>query len=58
MCVCSLSSHVIEVDVEGPGSEDNKFTVHTVRTNPAVAGVVTGKQTFASFLSSLTSEFW
>jgi len=41
------------VEVTGPGSSDNHFTVHTVRKNPAPSGVVTGKQTYASFLSSM-----
>ena len=53
----SLSSHVIEVEVEGPGSSsDNKFKVSTIRNNPAPVGVVTGKQTYASFLSSIISK--
>lgn len=49
----SLTSHVVEVVVIGPGEEENCFSVHTIRTNPASAGVVTGKQTYTSFLSSM-----
>ncbi|CAI8015318.1 Putative L-aspartate dehydrogenase [Geodia barretti] len=55
----SLASHVVEVDVYGPGSagtgsdDKNCFTVKTVRSNPAASGVVTGHQTYSSFLSSL-----
>ena len=60
--VCSLASHVVEVDVYGPGSagtgsdDKNCFTVKTVRSNPAASGVVTGHQTYSSFLSSLLCE--
>ena len=44
--------------VKGPGmDEDNHFFVHTVRNNPASTGVVTGKQTYASFLSSVLGEW-
>ena len=43
----------MEVEVTGPGDGDNVFLVKTVRMNPAVSGVVTGKQTYGSFLSSL-----
>ncbi|XP_003385230.1 PREDICTED: putative L-aspartate dehydrogenase [Amphimedon queenslandica] len=49
----SLNCHVIEVEVRGPGSLDNHFSVQTVRSNPAAPGAVTGKQTHISFLSSL-----
>lgn len=49
----SLDRHVIEVEVKGPGSPDNHFSVQTIRCNPAAAGAVTGKQTHVSFLSSL-----
>ena len=52
----SLSSHIVEVEVLGPGHDGNHFTVHTVRTNPASSGVVTGKQTYASFLSSMLGK--
>lgn len=46
--------HVIEVTVEGPvGPAGNKFSVSTVRRNPANPGAVTGSATYASFLSSL-----
>ena len=41
----------------GPGQEGNSFSVKTVRNNPASAGVVTGKQTYGSFLSSLMSKY-
>lgn len=55
--LCSLNSHVVEVMVKGPGmDEDNHFFVRTVRNNPASTGVVTGKQTYASFLSSVLGE--
>lgn len=49
----SLSCHIVEIEVTGPGSHDNHFSVHTVRSNPASTGAVTGKQTYVSFLSSL-----
>jgi predicted dinucleotide-utilizing enzyme len=45
----SLSAHVVQVDVEGPGG----FTVGSTRFNPAKKGAVTGNATYASFLSSL-----
>jgi len=46
--------HFVEVDVEGPeGPGGHKFSVRTVRSNPAAAGAVTGSATYASFLSSL-----
>jgi len=46
--------HVVEVEVEGPvGPGGNKFSVKTVRSNPAAVGAVTGSATYASFLSSL-----
>lgn len=45
--------HVVEVEVTGPGG----FTVNTVRRNPASLGAVTGKATYASFLSSLLGRF-
>ena len=48
-----LEKHVIVVEVEGPGSEGNKFSVETVRANPAAKGAVTGAATYASFLSSM-----
>ena len=48
-CHASLQSHVVEVEVQGPGG----FSVKTVRMNPSASGVVTGKQTYNSFLSSL-----
>ena len=41
----------------GPGDDGkNHFSVHTVRTNPSSTGVVTGKQTYSSFLSSVLGE--
>lgn len=50
----SLTSHVVEVEVCGPaGGDGSCFSVKTVRNNPAASGVVTGKQTYSSFLSSL-----
>ena len=49
----SLSCHIVEIEVTGPGSYDNHFSVRTVRSNPASIGAVTGKQTYVSFLSSL-----
>jgi hypothetical protein len=57
--LCSLSSHIVEVDVTGPGGAGGGgdcFSVKTVRCNPASSGVVTGKQTYASFLSSLLGK--
>lgn len=49
----SLTTHIVEIEVTGPGESTEQFKVHTVRTNPAASGVVTGKLTYASFLSSL-----
>jgi len=49
----SLDAHIVEVDVTGPGEEQNQFTVKTVRHNPAASGAVTGNATYASFLSSM-----
>ena len=56
--MCSLNSHIVEVDVTGPGGGDGGggFSVKTVRYNPASSGVVTGKATYASFLSSLLGK--
>ena len=51
--IYSLSSHIVEVDVIGPGQEGNSFSVKTIRNNPASSGAVTGKQTYGSFLSSM-----
>eukprot|EP00003_Mantamonas_plastica_P011467 TRINITY_DN2118_c3_g1_i1.p1 TRINITY_DN2118_c3_g1~~TRINITY_DN2118_c3_g1_i1.p1 ORF type:complete len:147 (+),score=24.98 TRINITY_DN2118_c3_g1_i1:469-909(+) len=45
----SLTSHEIEINVDGP----NGFSVKTQRHNPAKKGAVTGNATYASFLSSL-----
>lgn len=52
----SLSAHIVEVDVFGPGEEQNQFTVKTVRHNPAKSGAITGSATYASFLSSMLGE--
>ncbi|XP_067033612.1 aspartate dehydrogenase domain-containing protein-like [Acropora muricata] len=49
----SLEAHIVEVDVIGPGQNENLFTVKTIRHNPAVPGAVTGNATYASFLSSM-----
>ena len=50
----------MEVEVTGPGATgtdgDSCFSVNTVRNNPAATGVVTGHQTYSSFLSSLLCE--
>ena len=43
----------MEIEIEGPGSEADRFTVKTTRINPSQSGSVTGKQTYASFYSSL-----
>ncbi|XP_015748473.1 PREDICTED: putative L-aspartate dehydrogenase [Acropora digitifera] len=53
---CSLEAHIVEVDVIGPGQNENLFTVKTIRHNPAVPGAVTGNATYASFLSSMLGE--
>jgi len=54
ICDNSLKFHVIEIMVEGPETEGiGKFTVHTIRSNPALPGSVTGAQTYISFLNSL-----
>ena len=42
--------------MEGPGAAGNQFTVSTVRNNPSSSGVVTGKQTYMSFLNSMISK--
>ena len=46
----------MEVDVTGPGEEQNQFTVKAVRHNPAASGAVTGNATYASFLSSMLGK--
>lgn len=46
----------MEVDVFGPGEEQNQFTVKTVRHNPAKSGAITGSATYASFLSSMLGK--
>ena len=43
----------MQIEVKGPGSEDNYFSVNVTRINPARSGNVTGKQTFVSFLNSI-----
>jgi aspartate dehydrogenase len=50
--------HVVEVELTGPSTTIGdqppvEFHVKTVRTNPAAVGVVTGKGTLLSFLSSV-----
>lgn len=54
----SLTCHVIETEVKGPGPEGNNFFVSVSRSNPAAMGNVTGKQTFVSFLSSIKGKPW
>lgn len=49
----SLNAHIVQVDVFGPGDEQNQFTVKTVRHNPAGSGAITGNATYASFLCSM-----
>ena len=48
--------HIVEIEVAGPRDSREQFSVCTTRTNPASSGVVTGKLTYASFLSSLLSK--
>ena len=52
----SLNAHIVQVDVLGPGDEQNQFTVKTVRRNPAGYGAVTGNATYASFLCSMLGK--
>eukprot|EP00794_Sanderia_malayensis_P014325 gene14325-15815_t len=52
----SLNSHIVEIDVTGPGDPPNQFSVRTSRVNPAATGVVTGTATYASFWSSTLSQ--
>uniref|UniRef100_T1J5E0 Aspartate dehydrogenase domain-containing protein n=1 Tax=Strigamia maritima TaxID=126957 RepID=T1J5E0_STRMM len=48
--------HVVEIEVTGlKSSNDENFTVHTIRKNPATLGHVTGEATFAAFVSSVIS---
>ncbi|CAH1801390.1 unnamed protein product [Owenia fusiformis] len=51
----SLDFHIVEVEAWGPGNieQGTAFHVRTVRKNPAKVGAVSGKATYASFLSSL-----
>ena len=49
---------MVEVDVIGPGQQQNRFTVKTVRHNPASSGAVTGNATYASFLSSMLGKIF
>ena len=53
-CLCRLESHVVDIEVDGPGATaECRFTVCVQRNNPAQMGVVTGQATYASFYSSL-----
>lgn len=52
----SLDCHVVEIEVIGPGIDQTKFHLKTVRTNPAKTGAVTGKATYNSFLSSMLGK--
>ncbi|XP_071946504.1 aspartate dehydrogenase domain-containing protein-like [Antedon mediterranea] len=47
--------HIVEVEVTGPtdSKTGNVFHVSTKRKNPAEIGAVTGKATYASFVSSM-----
>ena len=45
--------HYVEVLAEGPEKNGKRFTVETIRKNPADPGAVTGSATYASFLSSI-----
>jgi len=50
----ALNGHVVVVEVAGPDKgNQGKFSVNTVRYNPAPPGAVTGQQTYASFFTSL-----
>jgi len=50
----ALAAHIVIVEAEGrPGADGQRFTCHTLRTNPAPPGAVTGAATFASFFASL-----
>ena len=50
----TLNAHVITVEAIGPAAGDGQvFHVITKRSNPAPPGAVTGRATFASFLSSV-----
>ena len=49
VAVPNLKSHVVEVNVRGPGG----FSVNLTRDNPATIGAVTGSLTFNSFWGSL-----
>ena len=53
--VYRLESHIVDIEVDGPGTTtESRFTVCVRRDNPAQMGVVTGQATYASFYSSLT----
>ena len=46
--------HIVEIELFGPTKPNgNRFSVKTVRCNPADPGVVTGSATYNSFLSSI-----
>ncbi|XP_067143867.1 aspartate dehydrogenase domain-containing protein-like [Centruroides vittatus] len=45
--------HVVEVEARGPLVDGERFTVHTIRKNPATRGAVTGMATYNAFLASL-----
>ena len=46
--------HIVEIELFGPIKPNgNRFSVKTVRCNPADPGVVTGSATYNSFLSSI-----
>ena len=46
--------HIVEIELFGPIQPNgNRFSVKTVRCNPADPGVVTGSATYNSFLSSI-----
>ena len=46
--------HIVEIELFGPMKPNgNRFSVKTVRSNPADPGVVTGSATYNSFLSSI-----
>ena len=51
--------HVVEIDIWGPGdiASGAAFHVMTTQKNPAPIGQVTGKATYASFLSSMLGRF-
>lgn len=48
-----INHHIVEVEAWGPVIDGERFTVHTIRKNPASRGAVTGTATYTAFLSSL-----